>query len=551
MTRRPTPRRLVRTLLLLGGALAVGAALGAGPAGAATLPNDKVAEPALMGGPNDLEYLRKLHAHVHKRWADNFLTLIGQNLPLSDPLNDPSRAAEADVVIGGDGKLVNVTLTRRSGFAGFDDAVPEILKDSSPFPKPPQASRSDDDNLHVHWTFARDERRCSGLAILHVDDPLETAIPKLMRSGRRDELVGRVVAARASGLPAEPAVTTLAKEWLAGAAKQPWVTMKVATALAERGDADAVAWLKGALKKPDQARAAGAALAANKVPVCPLVKAGLEGANAAEQLGAAQALATAGEAACAPGLVKLLENPKAKSDARIAASIALGPIDEEGAKTALATATKDDNAGVRAAAILAQIRPMSGRAKMLAMVHLVKDPAIEVRTAGSAGVVRAGGDSDFDDLYLLFRDTDPRPALAVLKELERVPSEEATKMIAKLMRRPLPAVQKAAAELLVKRHAKSTFPAFKAFLEPPSSDAELRGLALVAADDAQLAAHANDPKLGGWVYGALLARGERDRAADWLLAHAPSMTPAAQAHLMVDWLTTAETPKASASKSKR
>jgi hypothetical protein len=29
------------------------------------------------------------------------------------------------------------------------------------------------------------------------------------------------------------------------------------------------------------------------------------------------------------------------------------------------------------------------------------------------------------------------------------------------------------------------------------------------------------------------------------------MTPAAQADLMVDWLTTAETPKASASKTKR
>jgi HEAT repeat protein len=551
MRRRPAAPRLLRATLLLGSALAVEAALGPGAAQAAPLPNDKAPEPAVMGGPNDLPYLQKLHAHVHKRWANNFLQLIGQNLKLSDPLNDPTRVAEADVIIGGDGKLLNVTLTKKSGFAGFDDAIPEILKDSSPFPKPPQASRSDDDNLHVHWTFARDERRCSGLAVMHVDDPLELAIPKLMRTGRRDELVGRVIAARASGLPADPAVSALAKEWLTGAAKEPWVTMKIATSLADRGDPDAIAWLKAALKKPDQARAAGAALAAKKIPVCPLVKASLEGPNAADALAAAQALATTGEVACAPGLVKLLENPKSKSDARIAASIALGPIDDDAAKASLATATKDDNAGVRAAAMLAQIRPMSGRAKMLSMVHLVKDPAIEVRTAGSAGVVRAGGDSDFDDLYMLFRDTDPRPAVAVIKELERVPSEEATKMIAKLMRRPLPAVQKAAAQLLVKRHAKSVFPAFKTFLEPPSSDIELRGLGLVAADDAQLAAQANDPKMGGWVYGALLARGERDRAADWLLAHVPAMTPVAQADAMVDWLTSADVPTASASKSKR
>jgi hypothetical protein len=551
MTRRPTAKRPAGASLLLGSALAVSTLVSPG-ARAATIPNDKVAEPAVLGGPNDAEYLKKLHAHVHKRWADNFLKLIGQNLQLSDPLNDPTRAAEADVVIGGDGKLINVTLTKKSGFAGFDDAVPEILKDSSPFPKPPVASASDDGNLHVHWTFARDERRCSGVAIAHVDDPLEIAIPKLMKAGRRDEIVGRVVTARATGLPADPAVSSLAREWLRGAAKEPWVTVKIAAALAERDDADAIAWLKGALKKPDLAKAAGAALAAKKIPVCPLVKPALEGANAGEQLAAANALATSGEAACAPGLVALLGNPKAKSDARIAAVVALGPIDDPAAALALSTTAKDEgNVAVKAAAALAQIRPMAGRAKMLSMVHLVKDPAIEMRTSGSAGVVRAGGDADFDDLYMLFKDTDPRPALGVLKELERVPSEEATKFIAKLMRRPLPAVQKAAAQLLVKRHAKSVFPMLKTFLDPPSPDAELHGLALVAADDAQLAAAANDPKLGAAAYRAMLARGERDKAGDWLLAHAAGLPAAAQADLMVDWLTSAETPTASASKGKR
>ncbi|HVZ72029.1 MAG TPA: TonB C-terminal domain-containing protein [Polyangia bacterium] len=553
MTRRPAlPVRRSAVPATVLGLFTVGAsaALAPSPALADALPNDKVAEPAVMAGPNDLDYVKKLHAQVHKRWTDNFLQLISQNLKLSDPLNDPTRVAEADVVISGDGRLLSVTLTKRSGFAGFDDAIPEIVKDSSPFPKPPVNVRSDDDNLHVHWTFARDERRCSGLAIIHVDDPLDVAIPKLMKGGRRDEIVGRVVAARASGLPAEPSVSSLAVEWLRGSAKQPWVTTKIAAALAERDDADAIAWLKGAVKKPDQAKAAGAALAAKKIPVCPLVKADLEGGNATAALTAAQALATAGEAACAPGLVGVLTNPKSKTDARVAAIIALGPIDDDGAKAALATAVKDDNAAVRGAASLAQIRPGAGRAKMLGMVHLVKDPAMEVRAAGSAGVVRAGGDSDFDDLYMLFRDTDARPALAVLAELDRVPSDEATKMIAKLMRRPLPAVQKAAAQLLIKRHAKAMFPAFKSFLEPPAADADLRGMAFVAADDAQLAAKADDPKLGVWVYRALLARGERDRAADWLLAHAPAMTPAAQADAMVDWLASAES-HAVAAKGKR
>jgi hypothetical protein len=531
--------------------VAAAAALCAGRAEAAQLPSDKVAEPAVMGGPSDVEYLRTIHKHVHKRWADNFLALIGQNLALNNPLNDASRVAEADVVISAQGKLLTATITKSSGFAGFDDAIPEVLKDSVPFPAPPVASRSDDDNLHLHWVFARDERRCSGITVLHVDDPLEIAIPKLMKAGRRDEIVARVVAARAGGLHAEPSMSALATEWLRGAGKQPWMTLKIAGVLAGRGDPDAIAWLKADVKKAADARAAGAILASAKVAICPLVKASLEGGNAAEQLTAAQALATSSETACVAGLVKLLENPKSKTDARVAAVTALGPVDDDAAKASVANATKDDNVAVRAAASLAQIRPMAGRAKMLAMVRLLKDPAIELRSAGSAGVVRAGGDSDFDDLYMIFKDTDPRPAEAVLRELDRVPGEEATKFIAKLMRRPLVPVQRAAAALLIKRHAKSTFPNFKTFLDPPSSDAELRGMALVAADDAKLASLAADPKMGVWVYRTLLARGERDRAGDWLLARVAAMPPGAQADAMVDWIASAEAPTTTASKGRR
>jgi HEAT repeat protein len=533
-------------------ALAASAALPAGRAAAVPLPSDKVAEPAVMGGPGDIEYLRKIHAHVHKRWADNFLALIGQNLEASNPLNDPNRVAEADIVIGADGKLVSATITRSSGFAGFDDAVPEVLKDSSPFPVPPVAARSDDDKLHLRWVFARNERRCSGLTILHVDDPLEIAIPKLMKAGRRDEIVARVVAARAAGTPAEPAVSALAGEWLRGAGKAPYMNLRIAGVLAGRGDADAITWLKGALKRPVEARAAGAILAANKVPVCPVVKADLEGANANAQFVAALALSTAGDAACAPGLVKMLENGKLKPDARAAAATALGPIEDEAAKTALSNAAKDEpNLTVKAAASLAQIRPNAGRAKMLSMVRLLKEPSIEMRAAGCAGVVRAGGDSDFDDLYMLFKDTDPRPGEATLRELENVPTAKATEYIGKLMKRPLVSMQRMAAELLIKRHAKASFPALKAFLEPPSSDPALRGMALVAADDAQLAKLAGDPKMGIWVYRALLARSERDRASDWLLGQLSTMDPAAQADAMADWLATAEPPAANASKGKK
>jgi hypothetical protein len=502
-----------------------------------------------MGGPNDLEFLRKLHAHVHKRWTDNFLALIGQNLALSNALNDATRTAEVDIVVSSSGKLLSSTMTKGSGFAGFDDAVTEVLKDAVPFPVPPLASRSDDDNLHAHWTFARDERRCSGVVIIHVDAPLEVAVPKLMQAGRRDEIVARVAVARRGGVHAEPTMSSLAKEWLRGAGKAPWATVKIAGLLAAKGDPDAITFLKATVTNPSEARVVGALLAANKVPVCPLVKAALEGGAPAEQLAAAQALATSGEAACVPGLLKVLGNGKLKAEARAAAATALGPIDDDAAKSALGKAAKEEpNAAVKAAALLAQVRPNAGRAKMIGMVSLLKEGSIEMRAAGSAGVVRAGGDSDFDDLYMLFRDTDPRPAEATLRELERLKSEEATKMIAKLLKRPLVSVQRLAAQLLMKRKAKSTFAAFSNLAD--SKDAELKGMSLVAADDAQLAAAGADAKMGIWTYRALLARGERDRAADWLLAALPTLQPASQADAMVDWLATADPPTL-ASKTRR
>ena len=70
-------------------------------------------------------------------------------------------------------------------------------------------------------------------------------------------------------------------------------------------------------------------------------------------------------------------------------------------------------------------------------------------------------------------------------------------------------------------------------------------MALVAADDSKLAGAGADPKLGIWAYRARLARGERDRAADWLLAALPTMQPAAQADAIVDWLAFADPPPAS------
>src|SRR6185312_8056457 len=134
---------------------------------AAALPADKLPEQPLSLPPPGPEatYLTALHAHIHRRWTDNFLRLISEKLELNNPLNVPDRSAEVDLTISGDGQLLSAKITRSSGFPGFDDAVIEILRDAVPYPQAPLQVRSDDDNLRLHWLFARDQRRCSGVMV--------------------------------------------------------------------------------------------------------------------------------------------------------------------------------------------------------------------------------------------------------------------------------------------------------------------------------------------------------------------------------------------------
>ena len=528
--------------------LVVGSLLAAGRARADAIAADKLPETPLAdrtGGPEG-DYLRTLHAHIHRRWADNFLRLAAEKLPAVNPLNQPGMTAEVDIVVAPDGQLLSAAITRGSGFAGFDDAVLEVLRDSVPFPSPVPAVRSDDDKLHAHWLFARDQRRCAGVAVVRIFDPVDVALPKLLRSGRRPEALKRVAVARGTGANADASFTLLANDWIKSSLHEPWATVRMARTLAVRGNEDAIKWLKNAVRRPELAADAGPALVAAKVPLCPLLAAWFDTDNWTDHHTAASALATAKDPACAPGLLTLLANTKARPEARAAAVVALASIDNDEARKAIATAAKEDNpAAVRAAALLAQIKPKAGRPKVIAMEKYLRDPAPELRAAAAAGVVRAGGSANLDDLYVLFKDNDPRPALAALRELADVPGEEATKLIARLAKRPQLPVQKAAAELLVRRKAVDYYATLKSYLDP-KSDPELRSLALVGADEPELQAAAIDPKLGSGMFRARLARGERGQAVDWFLAYGTALPPPVQADVMIEWLAAVDTAQPTA-----
>jgi len=542
---RPSSNHLFTAAILL--ALLIAAAT----AFAAPIEADKLPEPALPGTGVEHEYLRLVHERVHARWTDNFLRLASGTLPATDPVNDPTRATTVDMVLAADGQMVSIDVAKGSGFAGFDDAAREVLRDSVPFPSAAVEVRSDDQQVHLRWVFARDQRRCADVTIVRVEEPLLVAIPKLVRAGREAEARRRLRVARDGGAAIEAPLTTLATVWLKAAIDRPYATVEVADMLATMGDPAGVKWLKGAVKRPELAAAAGRALAAHHEPICPIVGGAFaaadgKAASLADQQSAASALARAGEAACAPGLIALLTNPKARLEARVAAAVALGPIATDETKKALNEATKEGPSTLRAAALLAATRPGSGRGRVFALVTPLRDPSPELRAAAAAGIVRAGGNSNLDDLYVIFKDNDPRPATAVAQELDNLRTPEATALLVRLLKRPHVAVQLAAARALIHRGARDTFASLKPFLDA-KADADLRGLALVSAEpstldnlaklvDASETADAKLTRLALSTYHARLARAERAPAGDLLVGAIGKLPPADQANAMVDWL---------------
>ena len=57
-------------------------------------------------------------------------------------------------------------------------------------------------------------------------DPLEVALPKLLRRAAATRRCKRVAMARGAGLHAEPMFTLLAADWIKAALHEPWATVR-------------------------------------------------------------------------------------------------------------------------------------------------------------------------------------------------------------------------------------------------------------------------------------------------------------------------------------
>ncbi len=129
-------------------------------------------------------YLTAVALSLQPAWHQ-FLEDCRLRLPAHHALNAMSLTAIAELEVDRRGQVRDVEL-ETSGNADFDRAARQVIADASPLPPPPRALWSDDDHVHLAWTFARD-RRQAGPATAQIIDvalPLRGVVER--RIGERD-----------------------------------------------------------------------------------------------------------------------------------------------------------------------------------------------------------------------------------------------------------------------------------------------------------------------------------------------------------------------------
>jgi len=515
-----------RVFFLLTAGFVLPTALASGKAQAAE-------EPPVQGEGLTLAYLNDLHTKVHRAWADNFLAMAAARLPKDHPVNLATRAVVVELVLAPGGRLLSTAVTTPSGSSEFDTSALDVVRDNAPYGIAPEEALSDDGNVRVLWTFARDDRRCSDLRIEDAQLPLPKAVGSLVAQGRDRTAIKRLQAAGDDAR--EQGFSSFAWAWLDSAAADQG--LGVAAARAAGGDRAGAEKLRQALAQGEQVERAARGLARLAIPLCSLVKEKLEG-PAGDARGVAVAVLRFGlERECLPGVLAVAKDHSAPELQRVAAVEALGTLDDPEAHTTLQALAKDASSAVRAAAVLAGTRRGSGRGAVFHLTGLLHDPAAEVRGAAAAALLRAAGEAMVPQLFQFYKEKDPRPGEAVAKELGTMNGETSAEMLGKLAHSKSDRrVRLAGARALAARRDQFARKAQATLAS--DGDAELRFLGSAAVDAQKRLAAASAPDGHVWLasYAALAAGSGRLAAADWALFQFPKLDPAARVEIMGAWL---------------
>jgi TonB family protein len=497
-------------------------------------------EPAVQGAGPELPFLREVHAKAHRLWADNFLVMAATRLPKDNPINLDTRAVELALVLSSEGRLLDVRVDKPSGDKDFDSSALDVIKAAAPFSAAPEAALSDDGHVHLRWTFARNDRRCSGIRLVHEERPLATAIPVLVAQGREGVAIDRIQAVPDQDRSTSFAV--FARAWLDRNEDDKALALHVAVANALAGDARGAERLRNAMEKGQAIDEVARGLAALKIPLCPFVKDKLDGATPELRAAVLTVLRHGLDGPCVAWAANLATDRQAGVSERRLAAQALAGHEEPEAVAALKDLLKDKNPALRATAILATTHPYEGRRALFRLTPLLRDKSLDVRAAAATAIVRAGGEDGLTQLFLLFKEKDPSVYESVASELASLSGEESASMLGRFLRKDDPRIRLAAARALARRHDPAA--AKLQTTLSAESDAELRFLAgdTQAAAARQIATAAPEGYVWLDSYEALASGSGKLAAVDWALAQFPKLTPPVRIEVMGMWLT-ANPPK--------
>jgi TonB family protein len=528
--------RLLFVATLAGSVLA--ASLGAIPRAWAAEP---ATEPAIKTPGPVGDYLRRAHTKVHARWAEGYLKDAKPPAPGAAPLQ-----VTVALTIRWDGTVAEATMRSFSGSNDFDHAALDALRKSGPFPLPTSDVLSDDGYTHLDWTLASDARACAaGAKLVRVEDPIEVSLPRLVSSNRIDEALRRV--GEAGTRDGQNAMDRFARLYLGRTVPDPVLDASASLALAETGDRVQVARLKGALGSRATVKLAAKGLQRLGVDICDAVHDALLGTAAMARETAFEAVrvvatTSAGIATCRPALETLVRDGKQPQMVRLEA-LELLTANFADVRPLVLGLMSDKDPGVRGAATFASVKKGGGRPEMYRLSPLLHDKAVEVRGAASAGIVRAAGDLALDQLYLLARETDPRPARAVAAELGAMSSAASAEFLGHMLKRDNREVQLAAARALAGRSDAAARAQLDTVKTSSTAFPELVAIANGAAP-APLTAAAPDPSVVALQ--DMLKAHHDEQAVSWIVSRFPSLPPSQAIDVLGAWLARQTMPAAQA-----
>jgi hypothetical protein len=502
-------------------------------------------EPAITATGAEGNYLRLMHRSIHFRWANLFIEEVAAKRPATDPLNNPALEAEILFTVRWDGSPAEVTVTHSSGVAAFDQAAVTAVKGSGDirFPVPPIDVYGDDGVAHFRWVFARDARLCSGGEVRRVEAPLAEALPRLFVQGRIKEALLRVARYTHSGDAG--AMSTFARTWLARPQQDAALDARAAAALAHAGDARQAARLRPALARPDTVALAAPALAALKVDLCAEVRPRLTPADPDGILYATHVLQLGGAelpagSPCLATLADLLKMDALPAPVRAEVLKTMAVVNPAGARRPALNALGDGDAHMRAAGAMVFARPGGGRPTLYRLQPLVKDPAVEVRSAVAAGLIRASGDLAIDYVMPLMKERAPEPLAAMAPELGKQTSAASLDLLAKMQKRNDPQLRLPVLAALAQRTdaaGRALYqPAAAAVKSDPYASAEARRIVYANADLKEVLPLMSDPALGLQGFKALLRAQRHAEAMDWLVSSFDRLPPETVIDAFGAWL---------------